>query len=203
MSKFSYVILSGFFNLVMWGHEHECRLTAEKSVHGESKSFHITQPGSSVATSCHEGETKQKRVGILHVHKQQFKITEVELKTVRPMIFRNISLEAEIPEILSIIKDQTRDKEICSWLADYVHDLIDKEVPKLITGHPKQPQKPIIRVRVEYKDEKYLQQPVKLAAPFTDKVGHRHCQNLNYFQTVLRISNEGESYNFRRICHVF
>ena len=35
--------IEGFFNLVMWGHEHECRITPEKSIHGEDKSFHITQ----------------------------------------------------------------------------------------------------------------------------------------------------------------
>ena len=176
-------MFSGFFNLVLWGHEHECRITPEKSVHGEHKSFHITQPGSSVATSCIEGETKQKRVGILHVHRQQFKIQEIPLKTVRPMIWRNVNLETEIPEILSIIRDEKRNKEICRWLTDYVHDLINEEVPKLITGHPKQPKKPIIRVRVEYKNEEHQQQPVKLASEFQEKVQYFNFSSLVGFFT--------------------
>ena len=77
-------------------------MTPERSEHGENKLFHITQPGSSVATSCCEGETKSKRIGILNIHRQQFKIEEIELKSVRPMLFRTITLENEIPELIAI-----------------------------------------------------------------------------------------------------
>ena len=77
-------------------------MTSERSEHGENKLFHITQPGSSVATSCCEGETKSKRIGILNIHRQQFKIEEIELKSVRPMLFRTITLENEIPELIGI-----------------------------------------------------------------------------------------------------
>ena len=90
------------------------------------------------------------------------------------MIFRNVNLEAEIPEILAILRDEKRNTEICKWLTNYVYDLINEEVPKLITGHPKQPKKPIIRVRVEYKKEEHQQQPIKLAQEFTDKVGRHY-----------------------------
>ena len=47
--------LPEFLELVFWGHEHECRIDPEEH-HGT----HITQPGSSVATSLCEGESAIK-----------------------------------------------------------------------------------------------------------------------------------------------
>ena len=57
--------IPAFFDLVIWGHEHECRIDAEYSVvgsdaDGEEQGIYISQPGSSVATSLCEGETKKK-----------------------------------------------------------------------------------------------------------------------------------------------
>ena len=50
--------LDEFLDLVVWGHEHECLIDAEWSASG--KSFYVTQPGSSVATSLSPGEAKPK-----------------------------------------------------------------------------------------------------------------------------------------------
>ena len=57
--------IPAFFGLVIWGHEHECRIDAEYSVvgsdaDGEEEGVFISQPGSSVATSLSEGETRKK-----------------------------------------------------------------------------------------------------------------------------------------------
>jgi double-strand break repair protein MRE11 len=43
--------------LVVWGHEHDCRIMPEKV---EGKDYYITQPGSSVATSLAPGEALPK-----------------------------------------------------------------------------------------------------------------------------------------------
>jgi double-strand break repair protein MRE11 len=43
--------------LVVWGHEHDCRIWPEKVA---GKDYYITQPGSSVATSLAQGESIQK-----------------------------------------------------------------------------------------------------------------------------------------------
>lgn len=45
--------------LVIWGHEHDCRITPESVA---DKSYFITQPGSSVATSLAPGEAIPKYV---------------------------------------------------------------------------------------------------------------------------------------------
>ena len=44
-------------NLVIWGHEHDCRIIPEPVA---GKSYYIIQPGSSVATSLADGEAIEK-----------------------------------------------------------------------------------------------------------------------------------------------
>ena len=51
--------LSDFLHLVVWGHEHECRVEPEENL---VQKFYVTQPGSSVATALSEGEAKLKCV---------------------------------------------------------------------------------------------------------------------------------------------
>jgi double-strand break repair protein MRE11 len=78
-------ILPEFLDLILWGHGTDCRIQPEQSA---TKQFYMTQPGSSVATSLSEGETVEKRNGILEMFENQFKITALQLKTVRPFVFR-------------------------------------------------------------------------------------------------------------------
>ena len=57
--------LPPFFDLVVWGHEHECHVEPEYHVcgedaDGEETGMYIYQPGSSVATSLCEGEVGRK-----------------------------------------------------------------------------------------------------------------------------------------------
>jgi len=56
--------LPRFLDFVVWGHEHEC-LVDPQEVPGMG--FHITQPGSSVATSLIDGEAKPKHVLLLEI----------------------------------------------------------------------------------------------------------------------------------------
>ena len=49
-------------DLVVWGHEHDCRITPEPVA---GKEYYITQPGSSVATSLADGESLEKCVFVL------------------------------------------------------------------------------------------------------------------------------------------
>ena len=54
-----------FFDLMLWGHEHECLIEPEyvyQGVMDESgeKGVYISQPGSSIATSLSDGEMKKK-----------------------------------------------------------------------------------------------------------------------------------------------
>lgn len=49
--------------------------------------------GSSVATSLAVGESLEKKVGILEIYKDKFKITPVPLQTVRPFVYEDVVLE--------------------------------------------------------------------------------------------------------------
>ena len=90
--------IDGMFDLVLWGHEHDCRLTPEHIINGDKEVF-ITQPGSSVATSLCEGEALEKKVGIVKIFKKQFKMEEKVLQTVRPMIFKTVNLIEDGPDL--------------------------------------------------------------------------------------------------------
>lgn len=83
-------VLPDFLDFVLWGHEHDCRVTAEKI---PGKNFFISQPGSSVATSLSEGESLEKHIAILHIYKDQFKLEPIKLQTVRPFVFKSIKLQ--------------------------------------------------------------------------------------------------------------
>jgi double-strand break repair protein MRE11 len=83
--------LEGFLDLVIWGHEHECRIKPEFN---ELKEFYVTQPGSTVITALCESEAVKKSVGILKIHKKNFKLHKTELKTTRPFLMDGISLKS-------------------------------------------------------------------------------------------------------------
>lgn len=51
--------LDDFIDLVIWGHEHECKISP---IRNEQQLFYISQPGSSVVTSLSPGETVRKYV---------------------------------------------------------------------------------------------------------------------------------------------
>lgn len=82
-------ILPDFLNFVLWGHEHDCQIHETMPA---GKSFHISQPGSSVATSLSEGESIDKHIGLLYVCNEKFKLEPIKLQTVRPFVFKSIDL---------------------------------------------------------------------------------------------------------------
>lgn len=51
--------LDDFINLVVWGHEHECKIAPFQN---EQQRFYVSQPGSSVVTSLSPGEAVKKCV---------------------------------------------------------------------------------------------------------------------------------------------
>jgi double-strand break repair protein MRE11 len=93
-------------NLVIWGHEHDCRIVPEPVA---GKDYFITQPGSSVATSLSEGESLEKyvhiplssralivlrfrHVALVEIRGKEFQLTPLPLRTVRPFVMDEIQL---------------------------------------------------------------------------------------------------------------
>ena len=125
------------FDLVVWGHEHENRLVPEFREFSEDHKFFISQPGSSVATSLCEAEAGQKSVGLLQVQGKNFKMDPIHLQTVRPMIFKTVSLMEASSDFTPPDLSGT-DKEVQNKVEDalkkYVNKLLRTELPKKITG---------------------------------------------------------------------
>ena len=168
--------IDGFVDLVLWGHEHDCRITPEKVVHGDEKTFHITQPGSSVATSLCEGEAIPKKIGILSIAPGRlFQLQEIPLKTVRPMIFKDIWIEDPQHDLKDLL-NSTNQKKIAAgiekFLVKYINGLLKNELPSLLTGHPSQPVLPLVRVRVEYSDDSHQLTVSRFGNHFHDKVAN-------------------------------
>jgi double-strand break repair protein MRE11 len=84
--------LPRFLDFVVWGHEHEC-LVDPQEVPGMG--FHITQPGSSVATSLIDGEAKPKHVLLLEIKGNQYRPTKIPLRSVRPFEYAEVVLKDE------------------------------------------------------------------------------------------------------------
>ncbi|XP_057777830.1 double-strand break repair protein MRE11 isoform X2 [Salvia miltiorrhiza] len=131
--------LPRFLDFVVWGHEHEC-LVDPQEVPGMG--FHITQPGSSVATSLIDGESKPKHVLLLEIKGNQYRPTKIPLSSVRPFEYTEVVLKDE-PDI-----DSNDHNTILEHLDKVVRDLIERANQKAVK---KQELKlPLVRIKVDY-----------------------------------------------------
>lgn len=83
--------------------------------------FHITQPGSSVATSLTAGEAVRKQVGILDIRGNQFKLTPIPLTQVRAFMMGEVSLGG-LPELDP--EDSKIDIKITRLLEEEIKQLV-------------------------------------------------------------------------------
>lgn len=147
-------VLPDWMNLVIWGHEHECKITPSKN---PETGFDVIQPGSSVATSLIPAESQQKQVAIVSVTGKTAVTTPIPLKTVRPFVQDQIVMQkdAEFKKLQSIKNNREKitklliakvdamiEKANQEWLA--VQDEPEDEIPD--EDRPL----PLIRLKVEY-----------------------------------------------------
>ncbi|KAF7728677.1 Double-strand break repair protein mre11a [Apophysomyces ossiformis] len=157
-----------FFNLVVWGHEHECRIDPEPR-----SNTHITQPGSSVATSLSEGEAVRKHVGLIKITGRNYRLEKIPLRTVRPFQFTTVSL-SEVRDV-----SLTNPKECQEYLASVVEDLINRaktEWELECDLHSSQGIQPmplcLVRVRVDYSGGFETFNTRQFGQRFTDRVAN-------------------------------
>ncbi|EME78810.1 uncharacterized protein MYCFIDRAFT_96229, partial [Pseudocercospora fijiensis CIRAD86] len=145
--------LPGFMDLIIWGHEHECKIDPQtNSTHG----FKVMQPGSSVATSLVKGEAVAKQVAILSLTGTAFRTENIRLKTVRPFIMREISL-SDYPEIHALAYEKEHKNELTAFLDVVVDEMIQEAQQQWHElqeegdemDEEEQPPLPLIRLRVE------------------------------------------------------
>ncbi|PON55870.1 DNA double-strand break repair protein Mre, partial [Parasponia andersonii] len=131
--------LPRFLDFIVWGHEHEC-LVDPQEVPGMG--FHITQPGSSVATSLIDGESKPKHVLLLEIKGNQYRPTKIPLTSVRPFEYTEVVLKDE-PDI-----DSNDQNSILEHLDKVVRNLIEKTSKKSVNRS--ELKLPLIRIKVDY-----------------------------------------------------
>ncbi|KAG0335703.1 Double-strand break repair protein mre11a [Podila horticola] len=108
--------LDDFIHLVIWGHEHECLIDP---VYNPQQHFHVSQPGSSVATSLCEGESKTKHVAILKICRNKFSIEKIRLTSVRPFIMGDVTLADHD-------LDPTKPNKVNSFISKRIRDLVQE-----------------------------------------------------------------------------
>lgn len=179
-------LLPNFINLVIWGHEHECDI---KLFQNTERGFYVTQPGSSVATSLCEGESKQKHIGLLKVCENRINLIDIKLNTVRPFVWESFDIN-EIP--VSTANREKKSEEIKNFCVRKVEEMIEKS-KELLTGHPAQPKLPLIRLRCEYSDETQMFNPIKFAQIFYKRVANPNGEVIKFkkiFQRKQKEENE-------------
>ncbi|XWS52000.1 hypothetical protein CRYUN_Cryun11dG0030100 [Craigia yunnanensis] len=131
--------LPRFLDFIVWGHEHECLIDPQEV---PGMGFHVTQPGSSVATSLIDGESKPKHVLLLEIKVgNQYRPTKIPLTSVRPFEYTEVVLKDE-PDI-----DPNDQNSILEHL-DKVSNLIEKSNRKAVNGS--ELKLPLVRVKVDY-----------------------------------------------------
>jgi len=146
-----------FLDFIVWGHEHECKITPSPSSEGE---FYISQPGSTIATALSESESVEKHIGLLEIHERDFRLSPIKLTTVRPFIMEDLVLSSLKDEIKKHMDSSARnidpdlknvDPEIISkYLQTKVEAIIERAKAQALENGRKKDVLPLIRLRVEY-----------------------------------------------------
>lgn len=145
--------LPEFMDLIVWGHEHECLIDPKFNA---ETSFHVMQPGSSVATSLIPGEAVAKHVAIVSVAGKDFTVEKHRIKTVRPFITKEIVL-ADDRRFKGIDKKKENKAELTRKLMEVVEGLIEEAKAEWLAiqdaedeDEPVEVPLPLVRLKVEY-----------------------------------------------------
>ena len=179
--------LPEFLDFVVWGHEHECLINPR---YNPEMSFHVMQPGSSVATSLVLGEASNKHVAILKVTGKQYEYETIQLKSVRPFVMKEIVLRDD-PRMVKIARSSDNRQEITRYLDKIVENLIEEakgqwlEAQEDVNEADLEAPLPLVRLRVEYTPPEN---------------GHFDCENPQRFSNrfVGKVANVNDVVQFHR-----
>uniref|UniRef100_A0A670Y390 Double-strand break repair protein MRE11 n=1 Tax=Pseudonaja textilis TaxID=8673 RepID=A0A670Y390_PSETE len=186
--------LDDFIDLVIWGHEHECKISPTRN---EQQLFYVSQPGSSVVTSLSPGETVRKHVGLLHIKDKKMKIQKIPLQTVRPFYLEDLVLAdnsnlflPDNPKVTQVIQDFCMEK---------VEMMLDNAERQRL-GNPKQPEKPLIRLRVDYSGGFEPFSMVRFSQKYMDRVANPK-DIIHFFRHREQKEKNEDEVNFRKLVH--
>jgi len=167
-------VLPGFLDLVIWGHEHECHtdLTAAQGRSDMERATRIMQPGSTIATSLCEGESRPKHVFKLDIRGTQFRTVATPMRCVRPFISHALVLsESDIDSASS-----EADKRVTLLLRSKIEAMIKqatRESAAIPEGEapPESLRLPLLRLKVEHTGFRILSNQ-RFGAAFAGKVAN-------------------------------
>lgn len=154
--------LPRFLDFIIWGHEHECLVDPEEVA---GMGFHLSQPGSSIATSLIDGEAKPKHVLLLEIKGSQYRPTKIPLDSVRAFEFAEVSLKDEAD------LDPNDPEAVLNHLSKLVHDLISRANGKVVSRP--ELKLPLIRIKVDYTGYTTIN-PQRFGQKFVGKVANPH-----------------------------
>jgi double-strand break repair protein MRE11 len=162
-SSISESMLRGFFDLVVWGHEHEQRIKPQWSPDG---SFDVMQPGSSIITDLNPEEVVPKKIALLEICKNRYRITPLQLQTNRVFIYQSIALDDDVDV------NKSSAEEILKYLGTKMQAMIGeangKLAPKSILDKWPTLKLPLFRLRVEYPPGFATINPQRFGQKFVD-----------------------------------
>ena len=180
-------MIPDWFDLVVWGHEHECQI--EPWVCGTG--VWVTQPGSSVATSCAAGEEVQKHIGLLKIRNLNFKMEAIPLTMVRPFVLRDFVL-ADDQSLIEANSKKHNEAEGGPTDSD-VSKVLAKQVDSLLQSAPTH--------KPRYADQTFkLESPdLVLARLRVDHTGFPKVHTQRFGQSFVdKVANPGEILHFTR-----
>ena len=179
--------IPSFFDLVIWGHEHEC---FTEPIYNSEVGFHIYQPGSSIATSLIQAEAKMKHIGLCEITGDKFRILPIKLESVRPFIYNQF----ELKQFSNVINSQDDiEKILCDKIDEALNevDLGRKNEHKIYNDLL-----PIIRLKIEYSGYSMVR-TIQMLRKYSDKIANindviQFWKKTDIFNTEKRNNNLNE-----------
>ncbi|XP_007495060.1 double-strand break repair protein MRE11 isoform X2 [Monodelphis domestica] len=181
--------LDDFIDLVIWGHEHECKIAPTKN---EQQLFYVSQPGSSVVTSLSPGEAIKKHVGLLRIKGRKMNMQKIPLKTVRQFFIEDIIL-ADHPNIFNPNSLKVT-QAIQNFCLEKVEEMLENAERERL-GNPRQPEKPLIRLRVDYTGGFEPFNVLRFSQKFVDRIANPK-DVIHFFRHREQKEKTGEEINF-------
>ncbi|XP_008821342.1 double-strand break repair protein MRE11 isoform X1 [Nannospalax galili] len=183
--------LDDFIDLVIWGHEHECKIGPTKN---EQQLFYVSQPGSSVVTSLSPGEAVKKHVGLLRVKGRKMHMQKLPLHTVRPFFMEDVVL-ANHPNLFNPDNPKVT-QAIQSFCLEKIEEMLEgAERDRL--GNSQQPEKPLVRLRVDYSGGFEPFNSLRFSQKFVDRVANP--KDIIHFFRQKQQKEKTEEINFGKL----
>ncbi|KAF3823129.1 hypothetical protein GH733_010565 [Mirounga leonina] len=183
--------LDDFIDLVIWGHEHKCQIAPTKN----EQLFYISQPGSSVVTSLSPGEAVKKHVGLLRINGRKMNMQKIPLHTVRQFFMEDIVL-ADHPDIFNPDNPKVT-QAIQSFCLEKIKEMLENAERERL-GNSRQPEKPLIRLQVDYSGGFERFSVLRFSQKFVDRVANPK-DVIHFFRHKEQKKNTGEEISFGKL----